>query len=71
MEYLFVVQHVHEFDDGTEDAKFIGIYGSREKAEKAVMRLSNQPGFRDAKDGFCIDKYELDKDHWADGYVTK
>ncbi|MCP4118749.1 MAG: hypothetical protein GY737_25815 [Desulfobacteraceae bacterium] len=70
MECLFIVQHAHKFDDGTEDVKLIGVYRSRENAEKAISRLSNQPGFRDAQDGFFIDKYELDKDQWTEGYVT-
>lgn len=70
MEYIFIVQHVHDFEDGTEDVKLIGVYRSRENAEKAIVRLSYQPGFRDTKDGFSIDKYELDKDQWVEGYVT-
>src|SRR6266851_5889942 len=41
---VFTVQHVHEFDDGHEDLKFIGVYSTRPKAEDAVNRLKSQEG---------------------------
>jgi hypothetical protein len=67
---VYVLQHVHAFDDDEEDVKFLGVYSSRENAQVAVTRLSQAPGFCDARDGFHIDEYELDKDHWVEGYVT-
>lgn len=70
MTTAFVVQHVHELSDGTEDVKFIGVYSSRASAEAAVARLSQLPGFADAPDGFSIDEYPLDRDHWTDGFVA-
>ena len=70
MARVFVVQHVHSREDGVEDVKFIGVYSSREKAEAAVLRLSLQPGFSDAPDGFNVDEYRVDQDHWSEGYVA-
>ncbi len=67
---VFTVQHVHEFDDGHEDLKFIGVYSTRPKAEDAVNRLKSQEGFRDLPEGFEVDEYELDEDHWTEGYIT-
>jgi hypothetical protein len=29
---IFVVQHVHEFEDGREDVQFIGVYSTAELA---------------------------------------
>lgn len=69
MTTAFVVQHVHELSDGSEDVKFIGVYSSRANAEAAVARLSQLAGFADATDGFSIDQYTLDRDHWTDGYA--
>ena len=69
MASVFVVQHVHEREDDVEDVKLIGVYSSREKADAAVARLSRQPGFSDAADGFHVDEYRVDQDHWAEGYV--
>jgi hypothetical protein len=70
MTSVFVLQHVHEMDDGTEDVKFIGVYSSRQKAQAAAERLRAAPGFSDSPDGFSIDEYGVDHDHWAEGYVA-
>jgi hypothetical protein len=70
MSSVFVVQHVHTLADGSEDVKFVGVYSSRATAEAAVARLSQVAGFADATDGFSIDEYPLDRDHWTDGYVA-
>jgi hypothetical protein len=70
MARVFVVQHVHSREDGVEDVKFIGVYSSREKAQEAVARIARLPGFADVPDGFCIDEYRVDQDHWVEGYVV-
>lgn len=70
MTSVFVVQHVRAHGDGSEDVKFIGVYSSRANAEAAVARLSQLAGFTDATDGFSIDEYPLDRDHWTEGYVV-
>lgn len=70
MATVFVVQHVHERDDGAADVKFIGVYSSRQNADAAVGRLSRLPGFSGAVDGFHVDEYRVDQDHWVEGYVT-
>jgi hypothetical protein len=67
---VFLVEHMHTLEGGEEDVKIIGIYSSKEHAERAVERLRKQAGFRDTPDGFTIDLYRLDQDHWADGFVT-
>ena len=41
---------------------------SREKAQAALTRLSQAPGFSDAPAGFHIDEYQVDKDQWVEGY---
>ena len=56
--------------------KVIGVYGTRSAAEATVKRLGTQSGFRDHPgvveegDGFYVDEYAIDKDHWPDGYVS-
>jgi hypothetical protein len=30
---VFILWHVHEFEDGSEDVKLIGVYSARERAE--------------------------------------
>ena len=68
---VFLLWHVHAFDDGEEDEKLIGVYSTREKAEAAIGRLKDQPGFVDVPEGFGIHPYVIDKDtSWTEGYVT-
>lgn len=67
---VFILHHVHTFDDGDEDVKLIGIYSSHEAATAASERLQQQPGFCDMPERFTIDRYSLDVDHWIEGYVT-
>jgi hypothetical protein len=80
MRSVFIVQHAHLLSSGEEDVKLIGAYRSRAAAESAVERLAVQPGFSrhseivgpesDGEEGFYIDEYELDKDHWTEGFIT-
>jgi len=70
MSKVYVLQHAHELENGTEDVKFIGVYSSRENAEAAISRLSQAPGFSAAPAGFHIDEYQVDKDQWVEGYST-
>lgn len=70
MKYVYVVQHLHAFPDGTEDVKFIGVYSSELQAKQAVDRLRSVRGFSSHPEGFSIDRYDIDKDHWTEGFVT-
>lgn len=67
---VYVLHHIHTFEDGEEDVKLIGVYSTKEEAEKAIKRVEAQSGFCDAPEGFHISRYTLDKDHWTEGYVT-
>lgn len=66
---VFLVHHVRALADGADDVKLIGVYSTLDRAWAAVARLRPQPGFRDAPDGFHVDEYQLDTDHWTEGYV--
>jgi len=67
---VYVLQHVHSSENDAEDVKFIGVYSSRKNAQEAIERLSRVPGFLETPSGFCIDEYQIDKDQWAEGYMT-
>ncbi len=68
---VYVLEHVHSQANGWEDVKFIGVYSSRENALAAIKRLSGAPGFAEAASGFHIDEYQVDKDHWVEGYSSQ
>ena len=69
MESVFLLWHVHVVENG-DDEKLIGVYRSEEEARAAIIRLADQPGFVDCPEGFLIESYEIDKDHWIEGYTT-
>jgi homoserine kinase type II len=68
---VFVLQHVAREDRDDEDVKFIGVYSSRQAAQSALQRLRGQPGFSEYPDGFSVDEYQLDEDHWCEGFVSQ
>ena len=70
MSTIFVLQHVHTHDDGTEDIKFIGVYSSAANAQAAAARLVRLPGFVGEPSGFHIDPYRVDQDQWAEGFAV-
>ena len=70
MDAVYVVQHVHIINDDEEDVKMIGVYSTEQLGHEVVARLLLQPGFYDVPDGFHVDRYELDKDHWTEGFIT-
>ena len=70
MTHVFIVHHNASEDGLDEDVKLIGVYRSRVDAEAAVTRLRPQPGFCDHPDGFEVSEYELDKDHWTEGFIS-
>ncbi|HKW62127.1 MAG TPA: hypothetical protein VJN89_06250 [Candidatus Acidoferrum sp.] len=69
LETVFLLWHVHKFRDSKDtDEKLIGVYKTEEDARAAITRLANKPGFHEAPAGFQISQYELNKDHWTEGY---
>jgi hypothetical protein len=61
----------HEYEDGEIECKSLGTYSSREKAEEAIERYRQLPGFRDRPDNFVIYESMLDQDTaWTEGYIT-
>jgi homoserine kinase type II len=70
METAFVLHHVAREDTPNEDVKLIGVYSTRTAAEAAIARMCLLPGFRDYPSGFHIDEYELDRDQWAEGFIS-
>lgn len=68
---VYLLEHVHEFQDGGEDIKTLGVFSTEASAKQAIEKLVKQPGFRDAPAGFNVDPYSLDQVCWEEGYVTE
>jgi len=69
MEEVFILFHANQRADADEDWKLVGVYSSMTVAKAARKRIMSLPGFRALPDGFFIDKYDIDKDHWIEGFV--
>ena len=65
---VFLVQHLRDDEDET-DAKICGVFSSSQNAEIAIAALSKKPGFREYRNGFYMDKYNLDEVCWLEGFV--
>ena len=59
----------HQCDDDDE-GKLIGIFSCRERAERIKAAYLNKPGFKNFPNGFIIDKHDVDKTSWEQGFVT-
>ena len=70
MDKVFLLWHVHEHENGEDDEKLIGVYRTEIDARAAIERVGSQPGFVEASHGSEICPYELNKDHWTEGYFT-
>lgn len=70
MRTVFMLWHVHEFEDGHEDVKLLGVFSSKDKAEAALHEVEYQPGFKELPDGFSISEIDIDHIQWKEGYVT-
>ena len=70
---VFVLMHVHTFEDDSQSFKMIGVYSRRELAELAIQRMLPQSGFCDAPEGFQITVYPVDADThgWDQGRVCR
>ena len=70
MEKVYYLYHVLYEDTDDEVAKIIGIYSSYKKAELAMERMKNKPGFINFPDNFQIIEDVLNRDGWVDGFVS-
>ncbi|CAM3203438.1 DUF7336 domain-containing protein [Asticcacaulis taihuensis] len=70
MDQVYLLHHMHRVSEDHEDIKLLGVFSTRELAERAKERALNLPGFKDSPDGFSVDKYIIDRMGWTAGYRT-
>lgn len=68
MKYVYLLQHSYEVNE-YDETKIIGVYISEKKALDVIEQYKTLPGFKEYSDCFYIDKYELDKNHWEEGFI--
>jgi len=70
MKKVFRVNHLRVVDFGNDYVKFIGIYSTREAAERAVAKHKTLPGFSDFPACFKIDEITVNAASWTSGFFT-
>ena len=72
MESVYILWFIHEWEDEDreDDELLIGVYKTEADAQAAIERLKGQRGFSLMPQGFQICRYELNKDHWTEGYIV-
>jgi hypothetical protein len=71
MNTVFLLWHTRSDSCEEADAKLIGVYESRDGAERAKDRVLGLPGFAEHPKDFEICAYEVGVDHWTEGFVTE
>lgn len=72
LDSVFVLNHTYGSDEEEdENWKQLGVYSSLKEVELAIQRFARQPGFRENKEGFVINKYLLNSDNngWEEGFL--
>lgn len=67
---VYLLWHIHALEDGDPDEKLLGVYSTEDKANRRIASSMNLPGFRSSPDGFEVARYVVDRDEWAEGFVT-
>lgn len=72
---VYSLQHRYKYEiyEGIEttNAKFIGVYSSRQKAQEAIERFRVKQGFeRFPVSCFFINEHTLNENHWLEGFIT-
>lgn len=70
MKAVFLVTHSYELNEGEEEIKILGVYLSKAEGQLAVRRIKRSEGFRDHPRGFHVDRFEIGKDQWSEGFST-
>ena len=65
--YVYQLSHVNPKN---KDEKPIGVYLSLTEVKEVIEKYKKFKGFKEAPDHFYIDKYELNKMYWAEGYYS-
>lgn len=69
--YVYILKHRIYYEnviDATEE-KMLGVYSTKNKAEKAILKYMRLPGFKDySRKCFYITKFKIGELHWTEGF---
>lgn len=53
-----------------DDVKLLGVYSSRQRAERRIAEARLLPGFADEPECFMLAESTVDEDRWTEGFKT-
>jgi hypothetical protein len=72
MKQVYILWHHYPDDSDDDNAKLLGVYSSKEVAEqRREAKYKLLPGFSQGEGEFTIDAYEIDRDHWDEGFYRE
>jgi hypothetical protein len=76
--HVYLLYHLHHLPNRNQQVLFVGAFGSRRSALRAITKLRRLPGFRsspklrdhrtDRGNGFNINRMRLGECNWAEGF---
>ena len=66
LDTVYLLQYHVALSDRIEKI-LIGVYGTESDARAAQLRMRDKRGFIDSPEGFRIEPYVLNKEHWVEG----
>lgn len=67
---IFLVHFVYEFEDGHDYVKLVGVFSSKEKAEKALLDIKSNSKLTKSCKYFNIHEYTINRVGWTVGFTT-
>jgi homoserine kinase type II len=72
MNRIYFLYHIDEDKvDGYHHGKIVVLYSTLDLAKAAIDRFRDKPGFRDYPERWKIYPRTIDRDSWANGFVTE
>ena len=69
---VYMLLHVYDLAKYNIEAKGIGVYSSRQKAQTEAARYMKLGGFRDYPYScFYVIEYEIDACYWQEGFIAR
>jgi hypothetical protein len=69
MDSVWLLWFEQKSEVGEDTELLIGVYRTEDSAKAAIVRVKDQPGFRDYPEGFTAYEHFLDKDSWEEGFA--
>ncbi len=70
-QHVYILWHGNDLSERPPEPKLLGVYSTETAAKDRIGRCirDHVAGFAENRDDFIIDRYEIDRDEWVEGYI--